>query len=73
LAVNNLLAISNQWKSWSTAANLCFNKSFKINCIISARAMSMERSPFSAKNQTLQDLTEHIFRLRCRYHQLLFK
>jgi len=25
----------------------------------------MERNPFSAKNQTLQDLTECIFRLRC--------
>jgi len=35
--------------------------------------MSMERNPFSGKNQTLLDLTEYIFRLRCRHHQLLFK
>jgi len=33
----------------------------------------MERDPFSAKNQTLQDLTEYIFRLWWRHHQLLFK
>jgi len=25
----------NQWKSWYTARNLCFNKSFKRNCTIS--------------------------------------
>jgi len=35
--------------------------------------LSMERDPFSAKNQTLQDLTECIFRLWCRHHELLFK
>jgi len=33
----------------------------------------MERDTFSAKNQTLWDLTEYIFRLRCRHHQLLTK
>jgi len=32
LAVNNFVAISNQWKSWCTARNLCFNESFKRNC-----------------------------------------
>jgi len=34
----------------------------------------MERDPFSARNQTLQDLIEYIFRLWCgRHHQFLFK
>ena len=39
----------------------------------SNRAQCLERNSFSAKNQTLQDFTECIFRLRCRHHQLLFK
>jgi len=29
LAVNNFVTMNNQWKSWCTARNLCFNKSFK--------------------------------------------
>jgi len=31
--------------------------------------MSMERNPFSAQNHT-PDLTEYIFRLQSRHHQL---
>jgi len=31
LAVNNVVAIRNQWKSWCTARILRFNKSFKRN------------------------------------------
>jgi len=41
------------------------------NCFCNdSGAMSMERSRFSAKNQTLQDLTEDIFRLQSRHQQL---
>jgi len=31
------------------------------------------KNPFSATNQTLLDLAEYIFRLRCTHHQLLFE
>jgi len=33
----------------------------------------MEIDPFSAKNQTLSDLAEYMFRLRCTHHLLLFE
>jgi len=35
-----------------------------------SKTLSMERDSFSVKNQKLKDLTEYIFRLRCRYHQM---
>jgi len=35
LAVNNFVAISNQWKSCCTTRILCFNKGVKRNCTIS--------------------------------------
>jgi len=35
LAANNFVAVGNQWKSWCTARNLCFHKSFKRICTIS--------------------------------------
>jgi len=31
----------NQWKSWCTARNLCFNKSFKRNCTISTGILKL--------------------------------
>jgi len=33
LAVNNFVAITNQWKSWCTARILCFVKNFKRSTI----------------------------------------
>jgi len=36
LTANNFVAISDQWKSWCTARNLCFSKRFKRNCTVSA-------------------------------------
>jgi len=35
LKLTNFVATRNQWKSWCTARNLCFNKSFKRNSTIS--------------------------------------
>jgi len=35
VAVNNLVATSNQWKSWYTEGIICFNKRFRRYCSIS--------------------------------------
>jgi len=33
LKLANFVATSNQWKSWCTARIMCFNESFKRNCL----------------------------------------
>jgi len=35
--------------------------------------LSIERNPFSARNQILRSYRVYIFRLQSRHHQLLFK